>query len=691
MRVSLKAALAGSILLLATAPCPLLAQGVEQLGAKSDVLAQAQSPDGSITVALSINGDGKAGYRIYRKGKELVGESRIGFILTDAPKIDRNMELVSSDTSTFDETWQQPWGEWKNIRNHYNELVATFQEKTGLKRILRVRFRIYDDGVGFRFEFPEQPNLTTANIQEELTEFRLPANSRAWWNTAMEYNREEYLYNATPIAEVGLSQTPMTVKTGDGTYVTLHEAALVDYSGMNVQKVQGGLLKAVLTPSGYGPKVSRKLPFSTPWRTLQIADNAAGLYQSHLILNLNEPNKLGDVSWVHPRKYMGIWWGMHLDSQTWSSGPKHGATTENTKKLIDFAAKNGFGGVLVEGWNVGWDGDWFANGDDFSFTKAYPDFDLKGVTDYARSKGVVLIGHNETSANAAHYESQIDEAFKLYQQLGIDTVKTGYVSDAGGFRVKRPDGTTAFTWHESQDAAKHHLKVVETAAKYHIAINPHEPIKDTGLRRTYPNWVSREGQRGMEYNAWGDPKNPPDYESTLIFTRMLAGPMDFTPGVLSLKGKNNSDILSTEAKQLALYVVLYSPIQMAPDLVENYQQHLPAFQFIKDVAVDWDDSRVLAAEIGDYAVIARKAKGSGLWFLGAVGDEQARSIPIKLDFLEPGKAYTAEIYRDGDDADYRTDKRHSIVIEKLKVKAGDAMTLKLAPGGGQAIRFVAGK
>ena len=687
----LKTAMATGILLLTSVSAPAMAQGVEQLGAKSDVLTQAQSPDGSIAVALSINGDGKAGYRIYRKGKELVGESRIGFILTDAPKIDRNMELVSFDTSTFDETWQQPWGEWKNIRNHYNELVATFQEKTGLKRILRVRFRIYDDGVGFRFEFPEQPNLTTANIQEELTEFRLPANSRAWWNTAMEYNREEYLYNATPIAEVGLSQTPMTVKTGDGTYVTLHEAALVDYSGMNVQKVQGGLLKAVLTPSGYGPKVSRKLPFSTPWRTLQIADSAAGLYQSHLILNLNEPNKLGDVSWVHPRKYMGIWWGMHLDSQTWSSGPKHGATTENTKKLIDFAAKNGFGGVLVEGWNVGWDGDWFANGDDFSFTKAYPDFDLKGVTDYARSKGVVLIGHNETSANAAHYESQIDEAFKLYQQLGIDTVKTGYVSDAGGFRVKRPDGTTAFTWHESQDAAKHHLKVVETAAKYHIAINPHEPIKDTGLRRTYPNWVSREGQRGMEYNAWGDPKNPPDYESTLIFTRMLAGPMDFTPGVLSLKGKNNSDILSTEAKQLALYVVLYSPIQMAPDLVENYQQHLPAFQFIKDVAVDWDDSRVLAAEIGDYAVIARKAKGSGLWFLGAVGDEQARSIPIKLDFLEPGKAYTAEIYRDGDDADYRTDKRHSIVIEKLKVKAGDAMTLKLAPGGGQAIRFVAGK
>lgn len=683
-----KGALALGLLLAAGVSTQVSAQGVEQLGAKSDVLAKATSPDGSITVAFSLNGDGKAGYRIYRKGKELVGESRLGFLFTDAPKLDRNLELVKTDTSTFDETWQQPWGEWKNIQNHYNEISLTLQEKTPLKRIYIVRFRVYDDGVGFRFEFPEQPNLKTANISEELTEFALPADAKAWWNTALEWNREEYLYNATPLAEVGLSQTPMTVKTADGTHITLHEAALVDYSAMNIQKVQGGLMKAVLTPGAGGPKVSLKLPFATPWRTLQIADNAAGLYNSHLILNLNEPNKLGDVSWVKPRKYMGIWWGMHLDSQTWASGAKHGATTENAKKLIDFASKHGFSGLLVEGWNVGWDGDWFANGQDFSFTKTYPDFDIKAVTDYGRKKGVTLIGHHETSANAAHYEEQMEDGFKLYQKMGVDSVKTGYVSDAGGFRAKQPDGKIGYGWHEGQAAVRHHMNVVRTAAKYHIAVNPHEPVKDTGLRRTYPNWISREGQRGMEYNAWATPKNPPDYESVLVFTRMLAGPMDFTPGVLSLKGKGNSDILSTEAKQLAYYVVIYSPIQMAADRQENYEKHLPAFQFIKDVAVDWDDTRVLAAEIGDYVAIARKAKGTGYWFLGAMGDEKARDVKVTLDFLEPGKSYTAEIYRDGPDADYRTEKRHSIVIEKKQVKPGDVMTLKLAPGGGQAIRFV---
>jgi alpha-glucosidase len=660
-------------------------------GANAETVAQASSPGNILSVSVELSGEGRPGYKIARNGKELIGESRVGFIFTDAPKIDRNMAFVSKETASFDQTWDQPWGEWKSIRNHYNELFVSLQEKSGSKRLLNVRFRLYDDGVGFRFEFPEQPNLKTANIQEELTQFNVVGDAKAWWIPAMEHNREEYLYNTTPIAEVGLAQTPMTIKTADGTHIAFHEAALIDYSAMNIQKVERGLLKAVLTPSGSGPKVVRTLPFNTPWRTLQIADNAAGLYQSQLILNLNEPNKLGDVSWVHPRKYMGIWWGMHLDSQSWASGPKHGATTVYAKKMIDFASKHGFSGLLVEGWNLGWDGDWFANGDEFSFTKAYPDFDIKAVTDYGHKKGVTLIGHHETSANAAHYESQMEDGFKLYQSLGIDSVKTGYVSDAGGFRVKQVDGSIAFDWHESQASAVHHLKVVETAAKYHIAVNPHEPIKDTGLRRTYPNWISREGARGMEYNAWAEPKNPPEHEAILTFTRMLAGPMDFTPGVLSLKGRGNSDILSTEAKQLAYYVVLYSPIQMAADLPENYEKHMASFQFIKDVAVDWDDTRVLAAEIGDYVAIARKAKGSGEWFLGAMGDEQSRDVTIQLDFLDPAKNYTAQIYRDGDDADYRTEKRHSMVIEKRTVKAGDSMTLKMAPGGGQAIRFVASK
>ncbi len=655
---------------------------------RAETVAEATSPGKILSVAIEMSGEGRPGYRIMRNGKELIGESRVGFIFTDAPKIDRNMTLVSKKTSSFDETWDQPWGEWKTIRNHYNELFVTFQEKSASKRILNMRFRIYDDGVGFRFEFPKQPNLKTANIQEELTQFNVTEEATAYWVPAIEHNREEYIYNTTPLKEVGLAQTPMTIKTVGGTHIAFHEAALVDYSAMNIQKVERGLLKAVLTPSGSGPKVVRSLPFNTPWRTMQIADNAAGLYHSQLILNLNEPNKLGDVSWVKPRKYMGIWWGMHLDSQSWASGPKHGATTVNAKTMIDFASKHNFSGLLVEGWNLGWDGDWFANGDEFSFTKAYPDFDIKAVTDYGRKKGVTLIGHHETSANAAHYEAQMEDGFKLYQSLGIDSVKTGYVSDAGGFRVKRPDGSIAFDWHESQASAVHHLKVVETAAKYKVAVNPHEPIKDTGLRRTYPNWISREGARGMEYNAWAEPKNPPEHEAILAFTRMLAGPMDFTPGILSLKGRGGSDILSTEAKQLAYYVVIYSPIQMAADLPENYAKHMDSFQFIKDVAVDWDDTRVLAAEIGDYVAIARKAKGTGQWFLGAMGDEQPRSVTVQLTFLDPSKNYTAEIYRDGDDADYRTEKRHSIVIEKKSVKAGDNMTLKMAPGGGQAIRFV---
>lgn len=659
--------------------------------AQAETVAQASSPGKVHSVSIELSGEGRPGYKILRNGKELIGESRIGFVLTDAPKVDRNMAFVSKTTANFDQTWEQPWGEWKSIRNHYNELLVTLQEKSGAKRILNVRFRLYDDGVGFRFEFPEQPNLKTANIQEELTQFNVRGDATAWWVPAMEHNREEYIYQTTPIAEVGLAQTPITVKTADGTHIAFHEAALVDYSAMNIQKVERGLLKAVLTPSGSAAKVVRKLPFATPWRTLQIADNAAGLYHSQLILNLNEPNKLGDVSWVKPRKYMGIWWGMHLDTQSWASGPKHGATTVYAKKMIDFASKHGFTGLLVEGWNLGWDGDWFANGDEFSFTKAYPDFDIKAVTDYGRKKGVVLIGHHETSANAAHYESQMEDGFKLYQKLGVDSVKTGYVSDAGGFRVKRPDGSISFDWHEGQASARHHLKVVETAAKYKVAVNPHEPIKDTGLRRTYPNWISREGARGMEYNAWAEPKNPPEHEAILTFTRMLAGPMDFTPGILSLKGKGGSDLLSTTAKQLAYYVVIYSPIQMAADLPENYEKHMPAFQFIKDVAVDWEDSKVLAAEIGDHVAIARKARGTGQWFLGAMGDEKARSVKVKLDFLDAGKNYTAEIYRDGDDADYRTEKRHSIVIEKKAVKSGDMLTLKMAPGGGQAIRFVEGK
>ncbi|MGL4542036.1 MAG: glycoside hydrolase family 97 catalytic domain-containing protein, partial [Polymorphobacter sp.] len=399
------------------------------------------------------------------------------------------------------------------------------------------------------------------------------------------------------------------------------------------------------------------------------------------------PNKLDDVSWVQPRKYVGIWWGMHLDSQSWASGVKHGATTANAFKTIDFAAANGIKGVLIEGWNLGWDGDWFGNGHDFSFTRAYPDFDLPKIAAYARSKDVHLIGHHETSANIAHYEDQMGAAFDLYASFGIDAVKTGYVSDAGGMRVRAGD-KTVFEWHEGQASAVHHLKVVSEAAQRKIAINAHEPIKDTGLRRTYPNWVSREGARGMEYNAWGAPPNPPEHEAVLVFTRLLGGPMDFTPGILSLTGKHGQQIQSTEAKQLALYVVLYSPLQMAADLPENYARYPRAFEFIKDVPTDWSETRVLGGEVGDYATIARKDRASDDWYLGAVGDELARTHSVKLDFLDPARRYTAQIYRDAADAHWQTNP-HAIVIETRAVTSADTLTLALAPGGGQAIRFVA--
>ena len=409
---------------------------------------------------------------------------------------------------------------------------------------------------------------------------------------------------------------------------------------------------------------------------------------SDLILNLNEPNKLGDVSWFKPYKYVGIWWEMHLGTSSWASGPKHGATTANAKHYIDFAAKNGFRGVLIEGWNQGWDGDWFANGESFSFTKPYPDFDLKAVTDYARSKGVHLIGHHETSANIAHYEAQLGDALDLYARLGVDSVKTGYVADAGGVKALGADGKIHYEWHDGQVMSRHHLHVVTEAAKRHIAIDAHEPIKDTGLRRTYPNWVAREGARGMEYNAWGDPPNPPEHEANLVFTRMLGGPMDFTPGVLSLVGRGGQAIQSTIAKQLALYVVIYSPIQMAADLPENYAKYPGPFQFIKDVPADWSDTRVLNGEVGDYVTFARKDRNSDDWYLGSVTDENARALMVSLDFLDDGRDYLAQIYRDGDDADWRTNP-HAIVIETRKVRRGDVMELRLAPGGGEAVRLVA--
>ncbi|GAB3382465.1 glycoside hydrolase family 97 protein [Lysobacter fragariae] len=656
--------------------------------AHAETVAQATSPDGRLKVELDLNGEGRLAYRVARNGQPLIGDSRLGFILRNGRELLRSLKLDKQSARSFDETWEQPWGERRFVRNHYNELRASFVEGDRDHRRFDMVFRVFDDGVGFRYELPKQPAMDEVQIAEELTEFAIAQPATAWWIPAFEWNREEYLYNRTPLAEVGVAQTPITLRAADGTHLAIHEAALVDYAGMNLAKGGDGRLRALLTP-GSPAKVVRHTPFNTPWRTIQIADRAGGLVESNLILNLNDPNKLGDVSWFKPSKYVGVWWSLHLDEQTWGTGARHGATTENTKRYIDFAAKYGFRGVLVEGWNLGWDGDWFANGWNFDFSKPTPDYDLEALAAYAKSRGVHLIGHHETACAVSHYERQMGDAFALFQRLGIDAVKTGYVCDAGQIeRQDATDGPVVREWHEGQFMSNHHLRVLQAAAQHHIAIDAHEPIKDTGLRRTYPNWVSREGARGQEFNAWGNPPNPPEHEPNLIFTRMLAGPMDFTPGVVSLKGRGGQPIQNTLARQLADYVVLYSPIHMAADLPEHYEQHMDAFQFIIDVPTDWQDTRVINGEVGDYATIVRKDRNSQDWYLGSVTDENARTLEVSLSFLDAKRTYVAQIYRDGENADWKSNP-FAFVVETRKVSRADTLTLKLAAGGGQAIRFKA--
>ena len=650
----------------------------------------ASSPDGTVSVTLTIDGDGRAAYAVSRKGKPIIAPSRLGFLFTDEAKIDRRLTVTGQEVRDFDQTWTQPWGEWANIRNRYREFKVNLKETTALARVFTVTFRLYEDGVGFRYEFPDQPNMAKTNIADELTEFAFAQDGTAWWKPAFLWNREEYLYNKTPLSSVSTADTPVTIKLADGTHVALHEAALVDYSGMAVTRTEGTTLRANLTPGAGEAKVRKTGAWTTPWRTLIIADDAPGIYHSHLMLNLNEPNKLGDMSLFKPGKFAGVWWNMIKGEWSWARGPKHGATNAKVKQYIDFAAANNIPNVLVEGWNVGWDGDWFGNGWDMDFTKPTEDFDVKMLAAYAKKKGVRLVGHHETGGAATHYENQLDRSFKFAADNGMMVVKTGYVTDAAQIERVEADGMKYREWHEGQWMSNHFVRVAETAAKYKIAFDSHEPIKGTGLQRTYPNWVAREGMRGMEYNAWGG-KNPPEHEANLVFTRMLEGPMDFTPGVLSLKGERDSDILSTIAKQLALYVVIYSPVQMVADTPENYAKYPAPMKFIRDVPTDWQETRVLNGEIGDYVTIARKERGGEGWYVGAVGDENAHTVSFKLDFLSPGMRYKAEIYRDGDDADYRTDKRHSIAIESKVLTSADSLTLRIAPGGGFAIRLVPAK
>ena len=651
------------------------------------IIASAESPDKVIGVEVQIDGGGKLGYAVKRRGKEVIGLSRLGFNLANAQKLDGGFSLREQKLSEHDSTWEQPWGERQFVRNRYRELRVAVEQKNKGKRRLDIVFRIYDDGVGFRYEFPAQPQLREVEILDELTEFSVSQAATAWWIPAGELPGLEEVVRKAPLKEIGIANTPLTVRLDDGTHIAFHEAALVDYASMWLRKVEGQKLRAMLAPSSYGPAVVKHGAFTTPWRTMQIADNAAGLAMSDLILNLNEPNKLGDVSWVKPSKFVGVWWEMHLNKGSWNAGPRHAANTANTKRYIDFAAKNGFRGVLVEGWNQGWESDWGHGGADFSFTRSYPDFDLPGLAAYAKSKGVRLIGHHETGANVPAYERQMDAAYKLYARHGVDSIKSGYVHEAGSALLPGRDGKPRFGHYDSQDGVRHFVKAVTEAAKYRIAIDTHEPVKDTGLRRTYPNWLTREGARGVEYNAWGNPPNAVDHEAKLVFTRMLSGPMDYTPGVLSLVGADGKVFNSTQAKQLANFVVIYSPLVMAADLPENYEKYPAAFKFIRDVPTDWSDTRVINGEVGEYATIARKARGSQDWYVGAVTDGEARTLVLPLGFLDAGKRYVAEIYRDGDAADYRSERRFDLLTETKLVGAGDTLQLKLAPGGGQAIRF----
>ncbi|MGM9483210.1 glycoside hydrolase family 97 protein [Roseateles sp. NT4] len=656
-----------------------------------ETLATVTSPDKQLVVTLQLTGEGRLAYRVDRAGKPLVNASRLGLLLTNAHQLDGGFKLVGQQTTEHDETWEQPWGESRRVRSHYRELMVELSQLGQGGRAMGLRFRVFDDGFGFRYELPEQAQLPIIRISDELTEFDIAEPATAWWIPAGEALVLEYPVQRTPLAEVGLANTPLTMRTRSGVHLALHEAALVDYASMWVRKVGGQKLRAQLAPSASGATVFKQGAFATPWRTLRVADSAAALYESNLELNLNEPNRLGDVSWFQPGKFVGVWWEMHLNKSSWSSGPTHGATTANTKRHIDFAAKNGFRGVLVEGWNLGWDGNWVGSASAFDYLKSMPDFDLEAVTAYAQAKGVHLVGHHETGGNVARYEAQMEAAYALYAKHGVDVVKSGYVTDAGTAQFANANGSgTHFGFTESQEGVRHYLKAVQQAAKHKIAVDTHEPVKDTGLRRTYPNWVSREGARGQEFNAWGDPINPVDHEVNLVFTRMLSGPMDYTPGIVSLNGAGDRKLNSTQAKQLALYVVLYSPVVMVPDLIEHYERWPAAFQFIRDVPTDWETTRVIHGELGEVATIARKDRRSEDWYVGAITNGDGRRLTLSLNFLDPRRRYRAEIYRDGDQADYRdAQHRFDLVTEQLTVKSTDTLPLRLAPGGGQAIRFVA--
>lgn len=678
---------------------------------------QQSSPDGNVVLTFSLKADGTPSYKVTYKNKAVINESTLGFTLKKAEPLTQNFKVVDTKKSTFKETWKPVWGEESEILNHYNELLVQLQqEKTHRK--MNIRFRVYNEGVGFRYEFPSQKELTYFVIEEELSQFAMTGDHTAWWIPG-DYDTQEYDYTESKLSEIrGLMkeavtenvsqfafsptgvQTSLMMKTKDGLYINLHEAALVDYSLMNLNlDDKTFVFQSWLTPDAQGAKGYLQAPCHSPWRTIMVSDDARKILASRLILNLNEPCAIADTSWIKPVKYVGVWWEMITGKNSWSytndlpavdlntvdytktkPNGTHGATNEEVRKYIDFAAKHGFDQVLVEGWNIGWE-DWFGHKKDyvFDFITPYPDFDLKALNDYAHSKGVKLMMHHETSGSTRNYERHMKAAYELMNKYGYNAVKSGYVGDI------LPVGEH----HYSQSTINHYLYAIKEAAKHKIMVNAHEAVRPTGLCRTYPNMIGNESARGTEYEAFGG--NKVFHTTILPFTRLQGGPMDYTPGIFETEVKNvnpnnTSQVHTTLARQLALYVTMYSPLQMAADLPENYEKHMDAFQFIKDVPVDWQKSVYLEAEPGRYITIARKDKHSNDWYVGCTAHEGGHTSELLLNFLDKGKKYEATIYADAKDAHWKTNPK-AYTITKQKVNAKTKLKLTAAQGGGYAIQI----
>ncbi|RKS25117.1 glycosyl hydrolase family 97 [Flavobacterium endophyticum] len=674
-----------------------------------------QSPSKEISVAFKLTAEGKLSYSVTYKNKQVVNESLLGIALKDIEALDTGFTITNTENKSVNESWKPVLGEQSTIQNKYNQ--ATFslvQKDTGRK--LDIVFKVYDEGVAFRYEFPKQEKLNYFIISDEKTEFNLTGNHKVFWIPG-DYDSQEYVYNETKLSEIdndklnlnnGIAvksiggryvvQSPLMMKSADNLYLNIFEAAVVNYPVMHLDvNVANYKMKSHLVPNAIGDKAYLQTPVVSPWRTIMVSDDARDIVSSKMILNLNEPSKIDDTSWIKPMKYVGVWWEMHVGISTWdlsgtqdasqkSVGKKpHGATTENTKRYIDFAAKHGFDGVLVEGWNIGWE-DWFGNWKEevFDFTTPYPDFNIQEISDYAKSKNVKMIMHHETSGSVANYERRLDRAYNVMKKYGYPAVKTGYV----GKIIPRGE------FHDGQAMVNHFNYVPQRAAEYKVMVNSHESSRPTGVSRTWPNYIAAEAARGNEFNGWSV-GNPPVHETILPFTRLLGGPMDYTPGVFEIKMSHydpnkKEQVHTTLAKQLALYITMYSPLQMASDLPQNYEKYSDAFQFIKDVALDWDESKYLEAEPGDYLTIARKAKGTENWFVGAITDENPRNTTISLDFLTPGKKYKATIYQDGKTAHWEKNPIN-YEIKTIEVTSKSKLKLNLAAGGGTAISIFPAK